>query len=107
LYRRYIFGGDLAGDSVKRQGEDEILRASELEGKEVINIHTGDRLGIIQKSELLVNTVTGMVEALILVKTGFGGREKEVQTIPWGDIRKISEDLIIIESRENGSNISS
>lgn len=81
------------------------MRASELEGKEVINIHTGDRLGIIQKSELLINTATGMVEALILVKSGFGGREKEVQTIPWREIRKICEDLIIIESGGNGSNI--
>ncbi|MCL6590548.1 MAG: YlmC/YmxH family sporulation protein [Firmicutes bacterium] len=81
------------------------MRASELEGKEVINIHTGDRLGTIQKSELLINTATGMVEALILVKSGFGGREKEVQTIPWKEIRKICEDLIIIESGENGSNI--
>ena len=81
------------------------MRASELEGKEVINIRNGDRLGIIQKSELLVNTTTGMVEALILIKTGFGGREKEVQTIPWGEIRKISEDLIIIESGGNESNI--
>ncbi len=80
------------------------MRASELEGKEVINIHTGDRLGIIQKSELLINTATGMVEALILVKSGFGGREKEIQTIPWREIRKICEDLIIIESRGNGNN---
>jgi YlmC/YmxH family sporulation protein len=91
--------------NAKRQGEDEIVRASELEGKEVINIHTGDRLGIIQKSELLINTTTGMVEALILVKSGFGGREKEVQTIPWREIRKICEDLIIIESGGNGNNI--
>jgi YlmC/YmxH family sporulation protein len=72
------------------------MRASELVGKEVINVNTGDRLGVIQKSELLVNTTTGRVEALILVKQGWAGRETEVKTIPWGDIRKISDELIII-----------
>jgi YlmC/YmxH family sporulation protein len=72
------------------------VRASELVGKEVINVNTGDRLGIIQRSELLVNTTTGTVEALILVKQGWTGKEIEFKTIPWGDIRKISDELIII-----------
>jgi YlmC/YmxH family sporulation protein len=73
------------------------MRASELEGKEVIEINTGERLGVIQKSELLLNTATGMVEALILMKNGWGGREKETHTIPWRQIRKISDELIIFE----------
>lgn len=73
------------------------MRASELEGKEIIDINTGDRLGVIQKSELMVNLETGTVEALVLVHYGWGGREKEIRTIPWRDIRKISDDLIIIK----------
>lgn len=73
------------------------MRASELEGKEVIDINTGNRLGVIQKSELMVNLETGTVEALVLVQYGWGGREKEIRTIPWCDIRKISDELIIIE----------
>jgi YlmC/YmxH family sporulation protein len=73
------------------------LRASELEGKEVININTGDRLGFIRKTELLVNTVTGIVEALIIVKIGIGGREKEIMTIPWRKIKKIGAELIIVD----------
>jgi YlmC/YmxH family sporulation protein len=71
---------------------------SELVGKEIIDVKTGDRLGVIQKSELLVNTATGRVEALILVKQGWTGREAEVKTIPWGDIRKISDELILIST---------
>lgn len=73
------------------------MRASELEGKEVIEINTGERLGVIQKSELLMNTTTGMVEALIFIKYGWGGKEKESHTIPWRQIRKISDELIIYE----------
>ncbi|HBF39305.1 MAG TPA: YlmC/YmxH family sporulation protein [Firmicutes bacterium] len=72
------------------------MRLSELVGKEVIDVKTGDRLGVIQKSELLVNTQTGRVEALLLVKQGWTGMEKEIQTIPWSDIQKISDELILI-----------
>lgn len=75
------------------------MRASEFDGKEVIEINTGERLGVIQKSELLVNTDTGMVEALIFIKHGWGGREKETRTIPWRQIRKISNELVIFESQ--------
>lgn len=77
------------------------MRASELEGKEVINIHTGDRLGVIRRSELLINTETGTVEGLIIVKIGVGGREKEIMTIPWQKIKKISDELIIVESEKS------
>ncbi|NLY75244.1 MAG: YlmC/YmxH family sporulation protein [Firmicutes bacterium] len=77
------------------------MRASELEGKEVIELNTGERLGVIQRSELLVNTATGMVEALILVKQGWTGRDKEIRTIPWRQIRKISEELIIFEDQRH------
>lgn len=77
-----------------------MVRASELEGKEVIEINSGERLGVIQKSELLINTTTGMVEALILMKQGWGGREKQTRTISWQNIKKISQDLIIVESTQ-------
>lgn len=77
------------------------MRASELDGKEVIEINTGERLGVIQKSELLVNTVSGMVEALIFIKHGWGGKEKELRAIPWRQIRKISEELIIFEDQRH------
>lgn len=75
-----------------------MVRASELEGKEVINIKTGKRVGVIRRSELLINTITGIVEALIIVKIGVGGQEKEIMTIPWQNIKKISNELIIIEN---------
>ena len=76
------------------------MRASELEGKEVINIDSGERYGVIKKSELLVNINTGTVESLVLLKTGWGGREVAVKTIPWQCIKKISEELILFEERD-------
>ena len=73
------------------------MRASDFEGKEVIEISTGERLGVIKESELLINLKTGKVEALVLLKHGWGGNKKEVRSIPWSQIRKISDDLIIFD----------
>lgn len=77
------------------------MRASEFDGKEVIEIITGERLGVIQKSELLVNTDTGMIEALIFIKHGWSGKDKEMRTIPWRQIRKISGELVIFEDQRH------
>jgi YlmC/YmxH family sporulation protein len=85
-------------DSKKAGGT---MRLSELAGKEVINVVTGNRLGVIQKSDFLVNTKTGQVEALILMKQSWIGRETEITTIPWRDIKKISDELIIISGAEH------
>lgn len=73
------------------------MRGSELEGKEVIELSTGARLGVIRDSELLINLKTGRVEGLILRQAGFGGLGKHEQIIPWKQIRKISDELIIVE----------
>jgi len=75
------------------------VRVSELEGKEIIDLNTGERLGEIKSCELLVDLAAGTVEALLLVKRGWGG-EKNVKTIPWKQIRKISRELIIFEAEK-------
>jgi YlmC/YmxH family sporulation protein len=74
-----------------------VMRGSELEGKEVIELSSGERLGIIKDSELLLNLNTGMVEGLILKQPSFGGFGKTERTVAWSKIRKISEQLIIVE----------
>jgi YlmC/YmxH family sporulation protein len=73
------------------------MRGSELEGKEVIELSSGERLGIVKDSELLLNLTTGMVEGLILKQPSFGGFVKKERTVVWSRIRKISEELIIVE----------
>lgn len=74
------------------------MRASSFEGKEVIDLNTGQRLGIIHRTDFLINTDTAKVEALLLMKLGFAGHEREISAIPWEKIRKISEDLVIVEN---------
>jgi YlmC/YmxH family sporulation protein len=76
------------------------MRGSELEGKEVIELTSGERLGIIKDSELLLNINTGMVEGLILKQPCFAGLGKTERIVAWPKIRKISEELIIVEEFE-------
>jgi len=76
------------------------VRASDLEGKEVIELKSGERLERIKDWELLINTETGMVEALIVTTHGWGGVETGHRTIPWKQIRKISQELILFETDE-------
>jgi YlmC/YmxH family sporulation protein len=77
--------------------EMRVMRGSELEGKEVIELTSGERLGIIKDSELLLNLKTGTVEALILKQQSFVGFGKAERQVAWSKIRKISEELIIVE----------
>lgn len=73
------------------------MRASELEGKEVIELQTGERLGAVKDWELMINTETGLVESLLLVKHSWGNIDKNCRSILWNKIRKISRDLILFE----------
>ena len=73
-------------------------RIADLRCKEVINSCTGMRLGYV--SDVCVNTVTGQVASIIVPGCcslfGFFGREDDI-VIPWECIRRIGDDLIIVE----------
>lgn len=73
---------------------------NELGGKEIVNLNDGGRLGVIADSDILIDETTGNIEALLVPDTRtqfkFFGEKKEI-TIPWKSIRKIGQDMIIIE----------
>lgn len=75
------------------------MRASDLEGKEVIEISSGERLGKVRDWELLIDLERGMVAALLLSGNG-RGKEKE-NSIPWEQVRKISAEFILVEGGLN------
>lgn len=75
-------------------------RIADLRCKEVINVCTGCRLGFV--CDVMVNTVTGQLVAIVVPGEcrflGIFGRGDDY-VIPWDCIRKISDDLILIEVR--------
>lgn len=73
-------------------------RSSDLRQKEVINISDGRRLGFVSDVEL--DLETGKIEAVILPGNtkvfGLLGKDSEF-VIPWDRIKKIGEDIILVE----------
>ena len=74
------------------------IRVIDLKLREVINICTGMRLGFV--CDVVMNTSSGQVIAIVVPGRckvfGLFGREDDY-IIPWECIRKISDDIILVE----------
>ena len=73
-------------------------RVADLRYKEVINLYDGLRLGYV--CDVLINSDCGQVLAIIVPGAlrffGLFGREDDY-VIPWECIRRIGEDIILVE----------
>ena len=73
---------------------------SELGGKELVNLNNGERLGIIADSDIIVDEKTGKIITLLVPEKKFHfklfGISEGIE-IPWHTIRKIGNDMIIVE----------
>ncbi|MBQ9757305.1 MAG: YlmC/YmxH family sporulation protein [Clostridia bacterium] len=72
---------------------------NELKTKEVINVTDGARLGFV--SDVEIDLADGRLTAIIVPGAyrmmGFLGREEDI-VIRWENIKKIGDDIIIIDS---------
>lgn len=84
------------------------MKLSDLGGKEIVNLNDGQRLGIIANSDLVIDEKTGKILALLVpdtkVQFKLFGDKNEIE-IPWEAIRKIGNDMIIIEIDEKDKKI--
>jgi len=78
------------------------LRYGDLSGKEIINIQSGSRLGILGQTDLQIDKETGEIKSLIVpTYSWFGLRKNEPQTkVPWNKIKKIGKDIILVDFKE-------
>lgn len=80
------------------------MRLSELGGKEIVNLNNGGRLGIVADSDLVIEEKTGKIVSLLVPERksqfNFFGDRNEIE-IPWDTVRKIGNDMIIIEAEED------
>lgn len=76
------------------------MRYKEISGKEIVNVVHGSRLGILGQTDLEINDQTGQIEAFIIPNYKWFGlmKEGEETKIRWRSIKKIGEDMIIVES---------
>lgn len=74
-----------------------MVRISDFQIKDVVNISDGKKLGNI--GDIDINLTTGKIEAIVIGKSGrvlgLFGRDDDI-VIPWRNILKIGEDVILV-----------
>lgn len=74
------------------------MRLSELVGKEIINLYDGTRMGHMMASDLIIDSQTGMIVALVVPVRGLnllGGRQN--LTIPWEAVKKVGLEILVVD----------
>ena len=78
-----------------------MVRISEFQIKDVVNVADGKKLGNI--SDIDISIGTGKIEAIIISENskilGLFGKDEEI-VIPWRSIMKIGEDVILVKYKE-------
>lgn len=79
-----------------------MMKISEMQAKDIVNLENGKRLGYI--TDIDINLETGEIKALIITSSNkmISLFNKEVEiVIPWRNIYKIGDDVILVYIREN------
>ncbi|WP_394232599.1 YlmC/YmxH family sporulation protein [Niallia oryzisoli] len=78
-----------------------MVRISEFQIKDVVNVADGKKLGNI--GDIEINLQTGKIDAIIISGSGkilgFFGKDEDI-VIPWKNILKIGEDVILVRFKE-------
>lgn len=80
------------------------MRLSAIGGKEIVNLYDGSSLGLISESDLLINKRTGRIHSLLIPENrGLFSlfSNNSLMEIPWESIKKIGNDMIIIDLENN------
>ncbi|GLB61241.1 hypothetical protein NCCP133_33710 [Cytobacillus sp. NCCP-133] len=77
------------------------MKISEFQMKDVVNVADGRKLGNIGDIDININT--GKIEAIIIGGAGkvlgFFGKDEDI-VIPWKNILKIGEDVILVRYKD-------
>lgn len=76
------------------------MRWQELKNKEIINVSTGERLGLLGDCDLEFDIKNGKIKTILIPELkgclSFIS-DKKATVLPWDNIKKIGPDMIIIE----------
>lgn len=84
----------------------DVMKISEFQIKDVVNVSDGKRLGNI--GDIEINLTTGKIEAVVISGNGrvlgFFGKDEEI-VIPWKNILKIGQDVILVRYKGSTEHI--
>nr|WP_207627473.1 YlmC/YmxH family sporulation protein [Bacillus sp. MM2020_4] len=88
-------------------GVVQVVKISEFQIKDVVNVSDGKRLGNI--GDIEINLTTGKIEAVVISGNGrvlgFFGKDEDI-VIPWKNIIKIGQDVILVRYKGGVEHIS-
>jgi len=76
------------------------MRLSKFSGREIVNLNDGSRLGLIEDADLLIDPESGKIDSILVYETKnqfFLKSEKNLIRIPWDNIKKIGNEMIIVD----------
>jgi len=75
------------------------MRYKEISDKEIVDITSGTRLGLLGQADLEINLQTGKINSFILPNYKWFGLVKEnmESKIPWSAVQKIGKHMIMIK----------
>ncbi|MGB9678616.1 MAG: YlmC/YmxH family sporulation protein [Thermoanaerobacteraceae bacterium] len=78
------------------------MRLSEFGNKEIVNLNDGKRWGLVDDSDLIIDEETGKIQSILIyeIKSFFRGKSGYIE-IPWDSIKKIGNDMLIVEFERN------
>lgn len=81
------------------------VRLSELSGKEIVDAKKAERLGVLGQTDLEINEKDGQIKALLIPSLKWFGLKRQGGeiTVPWQHIKKIGNDMIIIDMPDDDS----
>ncbi len=80
-----------------------MVTLSELQRKEVVMMHTGEKLGFID--DLVINEDEGIITSIVIIDRQMKGsffNKPEESFIEWGQIVTIGADIILINQATKG-----
>lgn len=75
-------------------------------GKEIVNVYDGSRMGTISDSDLIIDPETGTIESIILpARFNFINFwiDRHEMVVPWETVKKIGNEIVIVELDETFS----
>ncbi|MFC0524190.1 YlmC/YmxH family sporulation protein [Pontibacillus salicampi] len=77
------------------------MRFRSLSGKEIVDVKQGARLGVLGQTDLEIDPNTGQIKSFLIPSYKWFGMKKDGDEIriEWQDVKKIGEDMIIIDPK--------